>query len=121
MSITINTKVYNWAQFDQNGVSRYIESSAATPTGFSPLTNGVGGSGKTKKVKWRVAIPTVATVDTGFDKAGSILRTAYLNIELDVDETSTLAERQDIRLRGKDLFSNAQFIASFDNLVQASS
>lgn len=122
MAITLNTKVYNWAQFDPNGVSRYLETGAATPTGYSNLTAKVTVStGTTQKVKWRLAIPTVAAADTGFDKAGTVLRTAYVDVELSFAATSTLAERQDVRLRLKDLVASAQFIASTDSLVQPTS
>lgn len=122
MAITLNTKVYDWSQFDANGTSRYLETSGGFPSSYSALTCKVSvSSTATNKVKWRLALPIVATVDTGFDKAGAVLRTSYVNVDIDFDPSSTLAERQDVRLRLKDLIASAQFIASTDTLSQPTS
>lgn len=122
MSITLNSKVYNWAQFDQNGTSRYIESSAGIPNGFSPLTNKVSqadGAGKSQQVKWRIAVPVLATEDSACACDGAVLETDYVELTFTLSKTSTLAIRQDLRLRLASLVANAQYIASVDNLTQA--
>lgn len=121
MSIVINSKTYNWAQFDQNSVSRYLETSAGVPNGYSPLTNKVNadGAGKSSTVKWRLAIPTIAAADSECSCAGAVLSTDYVEVTFQVSKTGTLASRQDLRLRLAGLVANAQFIASVDNLVQA--
>jgi hypothetical protein len=120
MPITINSKVYNWAQFDPNSVSRYQETAAGIPTGYSPLTNRVNtGTGKSSNVKWRLAVPVIATVETANWAVGDVIDTDYLSIEFQLSNKGILTQRQDLRLRGAGLWTNAQFIASVDNLVQA--
>jgi hypothetical protein len=122
MSITLNSKVYNWAQFDQNGTSRYVESSAGVPNGFSPLTNKVSnseGTGKSQQVKWRLAVPVIATDDSACGCTGEVLETDYVEVVYTLSKTSTLAIRQDLRLRLASLIANGQYIASVDNLAQA--
>lgn len=122
MAITLDSKVYNWAQFDPSGTSRYMETSGGYPSSFSPLTVKVTtGTGKTQKVKWRLAVPTVATVDSDCSCAGAVLSTDYVSIEFDVSSTGTLASRVDLLDRIQDLVLNAQFIASVENLVQPAS
>lgn len=118
MSITLNTKVYNWSQFDPSGASRYLETSGSVPSSFSNLTAKVTvTTGKTNRVKWRLAIPVVATADSACGCVGEVIRTTYIDVVADLPATSTLAERQDARLRLKDLIATAQFIASFDTFV----
>lgn len=122
MSIIINGKTYNWAQFDPSGTSRYMETSSGYPSGFSPLTAKVTlGSGKTQKVKWRLAVPTVATVDSDCSCAGTVLSTDYVTLEFDMSSTGLLASRVDLLDRIQGLVLNAQFIASVENLVQPAS
>jgi hypothetical protein len=119
VSIILNSKTYNWAQFDPAGASRYTETAGGVPTSFSPLTARVSeGTGKTRKVKWRLAIPTVATTDSDCSCAGTVLSTDYVNIEIDLSATGTLASRQDILARLQALVLTAQFEASVENLVQ---
>lgn len=123
MAITLNTKVYNWAQYDSNAVSQYLETAGGFPTSFSLLTNKVTpvGPGKTRKVKWKLAVPTVATVDTGFDKAGTVLQTEYITVEFEVAASGTLVQRTDLLNRLKSLVLTAEFAASINTLVQPSS
>lgn len=118
MAITLNTKVYNWGQFDQSGASRYLETSGSLPSSYSNLTAKVTVStGKSQRVKWRLAIPVVATVDSGCGCIGEVLRTSYIDVVADLPSTSSLAERQDARLRLAGLVSTTQFIAAWDTFV----
>ncbi|DAD51154.1 coat protein [ssRNA phage SRR7976310_12] len=123
MAITLNTKVYNWGQFDKNGVGQYLETSSGIPTGFSQLTAKVNGDsvGKSRKVKWRLIIPHITIVDTAFAPAGTLLGVDYINLDADLAATGSLADRQDSRLRLAGLVTNAQFISAWDNFVQPSS
>lgn len=121
MAITLNSKVYNYAGFDPNSVSQYQETSTGIPTAASDLTNRVtSGSGKVVRVKWRLIVPIVATEGSECSCVGDVLRTTHVNIEFTIPATSTLAERQDVRARIASLIDNAQYIASVDNLAQAS-
>jgi hypothetical protein len=120
MAITLNSKVYNFAGYDTNAVSDYQETTTGIPTAASDLTNRVQqGNGKVVRVKWRLIVPIVATEGSECSCAGDVLRTTHVNIEYTLPTTSTLAERQDVRLRIASLVANAQYIASIDNLVQA--
>lgn len=118
MAITLNTKVYNWGQFDPSGASRYLETSGSVPSSYSNLTAKVTVStGKSQRVKWRLAIPVVTTVDSACGCVGEVLRTTYVDVVADLPTTGTLAERQDARLRLAGLVSAAQFVAAWDNFV----
>lgn len=122
MSITLNSKVYNWAQFDPNGVSRYLETSSGVPTGYSNLTAKVTvGSGKTQKVKWRLAIPTVATEASSCSCPGAVLSTDYIEVSAEVASNGALASRSDLLARLRSLVLTTQFASSIENLVQPSS
>lgn len=122
MSITLDSKVYNWAQFDPSGTSRYIETAGGFPTSFSPLTAKVTlGTGKTQKVKWRLAVPYVATVDGPTGPAGTLLATDYVDLVFDLSSTGTSADRVNLLDRIQDLLLNAQFIASVEQLIQPAS
>lgn len=122
MPITLNTKTYDNVGFNQNGQFAYSEKSAGIPSGFSYLTSKVGtGTGKSDStVKWNLSLPIVATSDSDCSCAGDVLRTSYIRLEITLPAGSQLAERQDLRLRLKDLVASAQFIAAIDNLVQPS-
>lgn len=119
MSITLNGKVYNFAQFDQNGTSRFINSSSDTPSGFSPLTARVSGpTAKAMKVKWRLAIPTVATEASSCSCPGAVLSTDYVTIECDLASNGSATSRADVLARITSLVGSTQFGASITTLVQ---
>lgn len=121
MPITLNSKVYNWAQFDPNGVSRYLETSAGVPTAFSNLTAKVTvGTGKSQKVKWRLAIPTVATDPSACACPGEVLNTDYIEVTAEVGSGGSLVSRQDLLARLRSLVLTTQFGDSINNLVQPS-
>jgi len=123
MPITLNTKVYDNVGFNTNGQFVYSNKDAGVPSGFSYVTTkvntGTGASDST--MKWNLSLPIVATTDSDCACAGDVKRTYYARIEVTAPAGSTLAERQDIRLRIRDLVASAQFIASVETLVQPSS
>lgn len=122
MSITLNTKVYNWGQFDPSGTGRYFNSGTGVPSSFSNLTAKVtyGQGGKSSRVKWRLVLPVVATEASACACPSDVLRTHYVDVTYDSPSTSSTAERTDVRLRLKDLIASPEFISSWDNLVQPS-
>jgi hypothetical protein len=124
MAIVLNSKTYNFIGFDKNGVSVYQETSAGVPSGFSYLTCRIipGSAKDPTKVRWRLTMPVVATVDSDCSCAGSVLR-QYLYDEgrIDVPSTSTAAERTDFATRLGDLVDTAAYQASITSLVQPSS
>lgn len=120
MAITLNSKVYNFTGYDPNAVSDYQETATGVPTAASDLTNRVQkGNGKVVRVKWRLIVPIVATTEGECSCPGDVLRTSHVNIEYTLPTTSTLAERQDVRLRIASLVADTKYISSIDNLVQA--
>lgn len=119
MSITLNSKVYNYAGFNVDSVSQYQETAGGIPTSYSDLTNRVTRSKDMVRVKWRFAVPVIATEVGQNVKVGDVLRTSHCHLEIMLPATSTLAERQDVRLRLASLIDNTQYIASVDTQVQA--
>jgi hypothetical protein len=124
MSITLNSKVYNFTGFDKNGVSIFNEVSAGVPTGFSYLTcrvttpNGTSDS----TVRWRLTVPVIATDDSEGVPIGSLLRTMkFEDGKVSLPSTGTAAERDDMQTRITALTATAQYIASIENLVQPTS
>lgn len=124
MSITLNSKVYNFVGFDKNGVSVYQEVSAGVPTGFSYLTCRVVQSTDNKAdvaVRWRLTMPIVAATDSDCSCAGSVLRTyRYDEGKVSIPAAALAAERTDFALRLKDLVASAAYQASITSLTQPS-
>lgn len=118
MTFTLNGKIYTWAQFDNSGVSRYLDTSSDYPSGASPLTARVSSAGKTRKVKWRLAIPTVAAASSACSCPGEVLNTDLVQIEADLSAFGTLTSRTDVAARIKDLVSSQGFIDSITKLIQ---
>lgn len=124
MAITLNSKTYNFIGFDRNGVSIYQETSGGFPTSFSYLTCRVfpATAKEPAKVRWRLTMPVVATVDLGSVSAGSVLRTyEYDEGRINIPGAGSAAERTDFSARITGLAANAQYLASLTSLVQPSS
>jgi hypothetical protein len=123
MSITLNSKVYNFIGFDPNGVSIYRETSAGVASGFSTLTNKVTVpfDGKTDAVvRWRLTMPIVATVDSECSCAGTVLRTfRFEDGRITIPPGATAAERTDFQVRVTALTATAQYIASLNSYTQS--
>lgn len=126
MAITLNSVVYNWVGFDPTGTSRWTATAGGLATSFANLTarvtiGGFEGSSKTarmSKSKWRLVTPVIATEDSDCSCAGTVLRTAYVDISADFHPTSTLAERTDMLARLRALVLTTQFGDSYLNLTQ---
>lgn len=121
MAITLNAKVYSFSGFLANAISTYFERSAGVPSGFSALTSKVENSstGNTK-VRWKLKMPVVATVDSECACVGSLLREYILDIVVSVPAGSLAAERTDLQARIEDLVTSPEFSGSVTNLVQPS-
>lgn len=122
MSILLNSKTYDGFGFDPNAVYQYVERSGGTPSSFSKLTAKVSytGNGGNTPVKWKLAIPVVATTDTECSCAGATLRTYYVTVDVTVPAGSTAAERTDLLARLQDLMNSTQFETSITALTQPS-
>lgn len=120
MSIVLNSKTYNFAGFNPQSISMYVERSAGVPSGFSPLSARVEeGSGTSNtKVRWKLKIPVIASVDSECTCAGEVLREYITDIVVTVPPGSTSAERTDLLARITDLVGKAEFTASITSLVQ---
>lgn len=123
MSITLNTKIYSFTGFNQNGQSVYKETSGGIPSSFSYLTDKVNtGTGKSDStVKWNLSIPVTVTEDSSCACTGDVLRTNYVKVDVSIGAGSPLSERTDLWTRLRDLIASPEFKASVENLVQASS
>lgn len=120
MSITLNSKVYNFAGFDTQQLSNYVNRDSGVPTGFSRLTSRVddGQGSANTKVRWKLKVPVVASEDSECSCAGALLREYIVDIVATVPPGSTSAERTDLDARITDLVASAEFTASITNLIQ---
>lgn len=123
MSITLNSKVYDFAGFDAQSLSNYKYTAGGIPTGFSRLTAKVddGQQSANTKVRWKLKVPVVAAEDSDCACEGAMLREYIADIVITVPPGSLAAERTDLKTRLVDLVGTAQFQASITSLVQPSS
>ena len=125
MSIVLNSKTYNFAGFDHNGVSVYKVTSSGVPGGFSMLTCKVSTPATSKadaKVMWRLTMPILATADSSCSCEGSVLRVyRYDDGKVTIPSGSLAAERADFLARVQSLTGTAQYAASFTSLTQPTS
>lgn len=120
MSITLNSKVYNFDGFDRNGVAVYTERSGSVPTSFSTLTWGLEQGKDVTKCTVRMSMPIVAAADSECSCAGAVQRTFRFTWTLEVPSTSTTAERTDWEARISSLTGVAQFDAFLISLIKPS-
>lgn len=120
MSITLNSHVYSYDGFTNQAISQYSDRSGGVPSSFSPLTSKVedGSSSSNTKVRWKLKVPVVATVDSECSCAGTLLREYITDIVITVPPGSTAAERTDLEARISDLVASPEFSASIISLVQ---
>jgi len=123
MSISLNSKTYSYAGWNQNQQAVYSEKSGGVPASFSYLTTKVNtGTGKSDSTaKWNLSVPIVATSDSDCACAGDSLRTYYVRIEFTAPSGSTAAERADLLARIQDLVQTSEFVASISSLAQPNS
>lgn len=128
MSITLNTKVYNYRN-TANGVTTYAEDSGQHVSGFSLLTaqatlgNVARGQKQAQRSKtiWKLSLPVLADDDTACACAGDVLGTVDFFVEVRSDAIIPKSVLTDGRLRLADLVTNAKFIASVDSHTQPTS
>lgn len=120
MSITLNSKVYNFAGFDTQSVSNYANRDSGVPSGFSKLTSRVddGSASSNTKVRWKLKVPVIATESSECACEGALLRDYIADIVVTVPPGSTLAERTDLEARIVDLVASPEFSGSIINLIQ---
>ena len=121
MAIVLNGKTYNFAGFDQNGVSLFKETSSGIPGGFSYLTCRVtdAAGGANAKVVWRLTMPILAPEDSSCACEGNVLRTyRFDDGKLTIPASGTVAERTDFQARIEALTATTQYEASIVSLVQ---
>lgn len=124
MAIVLNGKTYNFAGFDQNGVSMYKETSTGIPGGFSYLscrvTDATGSANA--KVVWRLTMPILAPEDSACACEGNVLRTyRYDDGKVTIPQGSLSAERTDFLARIQALVDTTQYASSITSLVQPTS
>lgn len=124
MSITLNTKVYNYAGHTPQSLSMYTERSSGVATGFSPLTSRVEdgniASGAKTKVRWKLKVPVIQAAESDCACPGEVLREAIVDLVVTFDPKATATERTDILDRLQDLVLTPEFIGSVTSLVQPS-
>lgn len=120
MSITLNTKTYNWAGWLATGIGMYREVSGGFAAAFSILTGRVEVSDKTAKVSWKLRLPVVQTAGDACACPGDVIRDAVVDIVVRLSPKLSAAERTDFGLRIKDLAASPEFQASIASLTQPS-
>lgn len=125
MAIVLNSKTYNFAGFDQNGVSVYKETSSGVPGGFSMLTCRVTTPATDKadaKVMWRLTMPILAAADSTCACEGAVLRVyRFDDGKVTIPSGSLSAERADFLARIQSLVDTTQYAASINSLTQPTS
>lgn len=124
MSITLNTKTYNYSGHTPQQLSVYTERSSGVATGFSNLTNrvedGNNSSGAKTKVRWKLKVPVVQAAESECACPGDLLREAIVDLVITFDPRASATERTDMLDRLQDLVLTTEFIGSVTNLVQPS-
>lgn len=128
MSLTLNTKVYNYRN-TANNVTTYAEDSGQFVGGFSLVTAqtalGVPKRGnrpaQRSKTIWKLSLPVLADDDTACACAGDVLGSVDFFVEIRSDVVIPKTMLTDGRLRLKDLIATNEFIASVDNHTQPTS
>ena len=121
MSITLNTKTYTFAGI-ANAIARYVERSSGLAGGFSNLTATIKESSKETLIRWRLAIPVLASEDTACGCIGTLLRTHRVEISVQFAPNTPEAERDDVLVRIAQLVADTpQFADSVSDLVLPSS
>lgn len=119
VNIVLNSKTYTDVGFDPNGAKQYLEQSGGVPSSFSKLTDKVNNntSPTNSSVKWKLAIPIVATSDSSCSCVGDVLRTYYCVIDITIPPGSLAAERTDLLARLVALVGTTQFASSIQTLT----
>lgn len=122
MAITLNTKVYAFAGFNNNQQSVYRNTDAAFPSGFSYLTAkvNVGTGTKDSNSKWNLSLPHIATSSSACSCEGSVLGTDYIQVDSKFSAATSAADRLDAWTRLRDLVASAEFKATITGLTQPS-
>ena len=120
MSISLNSKVYNFDGYDRNGVAVYTERSGGVSTSFSILTFGLERLKDYDRLTIRLSLPVVATEDSSCSCVGSVLRTTRMTWVIEEPSTSTTLELTDLEARLSDLTSTTQFSGFVINRVKPS-
>ena len=115
-NILLNAKTYSGAGVT-NGIGRYVERSLGVAGGFSNLTAAIKESAKETLVRWRLAIPVVATESTACSCIGALLRTHRVEVSVSFAPNTPKAERDDVLLRIQSLTATAEFEASIEDLL----
>lgn len=115
-SITLNTRVYTPRGTDQ-GVSSWQYNDTAGVVfggGISTVQESVRGPSKDGiwRVRWTLAVPKLATVDSSCGCVGQEIGQAYADIQIRVPTIFTTAERQDLVDRLQALVALAVFDTS---------
>lgn len=99
VNLTLNTKVYTPTSYT-GGIAQWVHrptdgiaTSYSTVTQSVKSTNGVQGAVHTQH---KLTIPVIATTDSDCACAGTILRTAWVDIHSSSAPTSTLVERTEL-------------------------
>lgn len=117
MSITLNTKVYNFVGFIQGAIARYLNAGDGTAAGFKTATAKVEepNSSSQIKVRWKLKLPTVVS-EAECACPGGVIRENFADVVVTVGTAASNAERTDIALSLKDLVASPEFQASIINL-----
>lgn len=116
-NVTLNTIVYS-PNGTTNGKSTWTNRAGGFGNSFTNLTETFGQpvNGSAVKMTFLLEVPIVATVDTGFVAAGTLLRKCTVQISAFMASDSSAAERTDVYNRLKDLVLSAPVSNGIQNL-----
>lgn len=117
MSLTLNTKVYNFTGFIMGAIARFLNAGDGTAAGFKTVTAKVEEPNNSSqiKVRWKLKLPTVVS-DAECACPGGVIRENFADVVVTVSTSASSVERTDIALSLKDLVASPEFQASIINL-----
>lgn len=97
VNLTLNTKVYTPTSYT-GGIAKWIHRpTSGIAAAYSSATQHVRAAASgTMHTQHKLTIPVVATADSACSCEGSVLRTAWVDIQTSTAATSTAAERLEL-------------------------
>lgn len=100
-----------------NGVSYFWEKTGGIVNAFSPLTAKINITQDRSNVLWKLVVPVVVAADSPCGCAGEVEKSTIVDLTFRFDRRATVAERDEVYKRVKDLVAHASFKASITDLT----
>jgi hypothetical protein len=117
-NVTLNSVVYYPSARNQTTGFVWVDRTSGYPNGQGLLSYSgpVSKGTNTKRVGFRLDLPTVATADDTCACAGDLVNSNGVTIYVDVDTRSSVAQRTDLVARITSLVASGVFVSAVENL-----